>query len=323
MTWRVLVSAPYMIPVVGRFQAELAPLGVQLEPVPVEERLEEADLLTLMGEVDGIICGDDRFTERVFAAAAPRLRVVAKWGTGIDSIDTAAAAKFGVRVCNTLNAFTEPVADSVLGYMLAFARRIPWATESMRAGEWRKLPSTALFEKTLGIVGIGNTGRAVSKRARAFGTRILGTDIREIAPSVLEQTGVSMVPLSTLLRESDFVSLNCDLNPTSRHLIGAVQLAQMRTTAVLINCARGPIVDEPALVAALQSGVIAGAALDVFEQEPLPVDSPLRDMSNVLVAAHNANSSPTAWEAVHRNTIRSLLDALGVAAGGPTGLTVQ
>ena len=166
MSLRVLVSAPYMIPVVDRFRAELAPLGVNLEAVPVEERLEEADLLRLVGEVDGVICGDDRFTERVFAAAAPRLRVVAKWGTGIDSIDTGAARRFGVRVCNTPNAFTEPVADSVLGYILAFARRIPWATESMRSGEWTKLPSTALFEKTLGIVGIGNTGSAVAKRAR-------------------------------------------------------------------------------------------------------------------------------------------------------------
>jgi D-3-phosphoglycerate dehydrogenase len=315
MTWRVLVSAPYMMPVIDRFKAELAPLGVQLEAVPVQERLEEADLLRLLGDVDGVICGDDRFTERVFAAAAPRLRVVAKWGTGIDSIDTAAAKKFGVRVCNTLNAFTQPVADSVLGYMLAFARTIPWATASMRRGEWTKLPSAALFEKTLGIIGIGNTGTAVARRARAFGMPMLGNDIRDIAPSVLAETGVRMVPLDMLLRESDFVSVNCDLNPTSRHLISTPQLSQMRSTAFLINCARGPIVDEPALIAALQSGHIAGAALDVFEHEPLPVESPLRRMDNVLMAAHNANSSPTAWETVHQSTIHQLREALGVEAG--------
>lgn len=315
MSLRVLVSAPYMIPVVDRFRAELAPLGVHLEAVPVQERLEETDLLRLVGEVDGLICGDDRFTERVFAAAAPRLRVVAKWGTGIDSIDTAAARKFGVRVCNTTNAFTQPVADSVLGYILAFARRIPWATASMRGGNWEKLPSVALFEKTLGIVGIGHTGTAVARRARAFGMRILGADIREIAPTVLEDTGVRMTDLETLLSESDFVTLNCDLNPTSHRLMNASRLALMRPTAILINTARGPIVEERALTEALKAGRLAGAALDVFEHEPLPADSPLRRLDNVLLAAHNANSSPTAWEAVHRSTIQSLLEALGVTSG--------
>jgi D-3-phosphoglycerate dehydrogenase len=315
MTLRVLVSAPYMIPVVERFGTELAPLGVHLEAVPVEERLEEADLLRLVGAVDGVICGDDRFTERVFAAAAPRLKVVAKWGTGIDSIDTAAARKYGVRVCNTLNAFTQPVADSVLGYILAFARQIPWATASMRSGAWEKLPSVSLFEKTLGIVGIGNTGSAVAHRARAFSMRILGTDVRPIDPAVIEEHRIEMVTLDVLLRESDFVSLNCDLNPTSLHLISRPQLATMRPTAILINAARGPLVDQPALIETLEARRLAGAALDVFEQEPLPVDSPLRRMDNVLLAAHNANSSPTAWEAVHHNTIRSLLEGLGVRAG--------
>lgn len=314
MSLRVIVSAPYMVPVVERFRAELAQLGVQLEAVPVQERLEEPELLNLVGDVDGVICGDDRFTERVFAAAAPRLKVVSKWGTGIDSIDAVAAARHGVRVCNTPNAFSEPVADSVLGYMLAFARRIPWATESMRRGEWVKLPSVALFEKTLGIVGLGNTGSAVARRARAFGMRILATDIRAIEPGVIDATGAVLAPLDTLLAESDFVSISCDLNPTSQHLMGRNEFARMVPEAILINAARGPIVDEGALIDALERRLIAGAALDVFEHEPLPADSPLRRMDNVLLAAHNANSSPTAWEAVHRNTIRQLLDVLGVTA---------
>ena len=312
MTWRVLVSAPYMIPVLDRFQRELEPLGVRLEAVPVRERLEEAQLLELMGAVDGMICGDDRFTERVFAKAAPRLRVVAKWGTGIDSIDTKAATHYGVRICNTPGAFTNPVADSALGYILTFARRIPWATASMRAGEWDKLPSVALCERTLGIVGVGNAGSAVARRARAFGMRILGTDVRPISPEVIRETGLEVVAFEDLLGGADYVSLHCDLNPTSFHLIGAQQLATMRPNAVLINTARGPIVDEPALIDALRTKRIAGAALDVFEHEPLPVDSPLRQMDNVLLAAHNANSSPSAWETVHRNTIRLLLEGLAV-----------
>lgn len=314
MTWRVLVSAPYMVQVIERFRGELTPLGVHLEAVQVQERLEEADLLGLLGQVDGIICGDDRFTERVFAAAAPRLRVIAKWGTGIDSIDTAAARRYGVRVYNTPGAFEHPVADTVLGYILAFARRIPWASASMRGGPWEKLPSVALFERTLGIIGVGNIGSAVAKRAHTFGMRIVGTDIRPIASEVASETGLETASLEVLLREADYVSLNCDLNPTSLHLISASQLEIMRPHAVLINTARGPLVDERSLIEALRTQRIAGAALDVFEHEPLPIDSPLRRMDNVLLAAHNANSSPTAWEAVHRNTVRLLLEGLGIRA---------
>ena len=279
----------------------------------MEERLEEADLLEVIGEADGIICGDDRFTERVFASA-PRLKVIAKWGSGIDSIDPEAARRHGVKVFNTPGAFTDPVADSVLGYMLAFARRIPWATASMRAGEWLKVPGRSLSETTVGVVGVGRIGAGVARRARAFGARILGHDIREPGRRVLEETGIVMVSLDELLREADFVSLHCDLNPTSRRLIGPAQFDLMKDTAVLINTARGPIVDETALVNALQTGRIAGSALDVFEDEPLAAASPLRGMENVLLAPHNSNSSPTAWEAVHRHTVRCLLEGLGLVA---------
>jgi D-3-phosphoglycerate dehydrogenase len=145
--------------------------------------------------------------------------------------------------------------------------------------------------------------------------RLLGNDIQSIAPDFLLENNVQKVDLSTLLHESDFVSLNCDLNPTSQHLMNSETLAWMKSSAVLINTARGPIVDEPALISALQAGGIAGAALDVFEIEPLPEASPLRKMDNVMLAAHNSNSSPAAWERVHWNTIRNLLDGLGIPHG--------
>lgn len=314
MSWRVLVSAPYMLPVIDRFRGELEGLGIELSLANVRERLEEEDLLGLVGQIDGVICGDDRFTARVLEAAAPRLRVISKWGTGIDSIDQEAARRLGIRVCNTPGAFTDPVADSVLGYVLAFARRIPRATASLREGSWEKLPSIALNEATLGVIGVGNVGSAVARRAHAFGMRILGNDIRPVSPEVVRDTGLWPVRLDDLLGQADFVSLNCDLNPTSFHLIGQAQLERMRRTSVLINTARGPIVDEGALARALEEGRIAGAALDVFEEEPLPEDSRLRRMTNVLLAAHNANSSPRAWETVHRSTIRNLLDGLGIPA---------
>jgi len=142
--------------------------------------------------------------------------------------------------------------------------------------------------------------------------KILGNDIVEIAPDFLIENGVAMVSLVELLAQSDYVSLNCDLNPTSYHLINASMLSMMKPDAVLINAARGAVVDETALVDALRNGQIGGAALDVFEQEPLPKDSPFLKMDNVMLAPHNANSSPLAWERVHRNTIRNLLEGLGI-----------
>ena len=308
----VLMTAPYMIPFLERFKATFDKYAIELIVPEVRERMEETDLLKYAGQFDGAICGDDRYTARVLEACAPRLKVISKWGTGIDSIDSAAASRLNVTVARTPNAFTTPVADSVLGYMLAFVRRQPWMDSAMKRGEWEKIPGRTLSECTLGVVGVGAIGKAVTRRARAFGMKILGTDIVDIDHVFISESGIEMTDLSSLLSASDFVSLNCDLNPASRHLINARTLAQMKPTAVLVNTARGPIVDEPALIAALQSGGIAGAALDVFESEPLPHDSPLLKMDNVMLAPHNANSSPAAWERVHWNTIRNLLEGLGI-----------
>lgn len=306
----ILLSAPYIIPFLDRFRPVFESHGIELIVAPVQERLEEEQILAYAGQFDGAVCGDDRYSARVLEACAPRLKVISKWGTGIDSIDSQAAARLGIRVCRTPNAFTLPVADTVLGYMLAFARRQPWMDRAMKAGRWEKLPSRSLSECSLGVVGVGTIGKAVLRRARVFGMELLGNDIVPIAPDFIRENRVEMLPLDDLLRRADFVSLNVDLNLTSYHLINAGTLALMKLTAVLINTSRGPVVDEPALVRALQAGQIGGAALDVYEHEPLPADSPLLKLDNVLLAAHNANSSPAAWERVHWNTIRNLLEGL-------------
>lgn len=312
----ILLSAPYMLPSIDRFRPILESFGMELIVPEVYERLEEQELLKYAGQFDGAICGDDRYSARVLEACAPRLKVISKWGTGIDSIDASACMNLGIRLERTLNAFTPAVADSVLGYMLAFARRQPWMSEEMKKGNWRKIPGRSLGECTLGVIGVGNIGKAVIHRAHAFGMRIFGNDIIKIDQDFLDEYDVSMVSLETLMRESDFISVNCDLNPTSLHLINETSLGYLQPGAVLINTARGPIVDETALVVALQSGKFAGAAMDVFELEPLPPNSPLRKMDNVMLAPHNSNSSPTAWERVHLNTIRNLLQGLGIPADG-------
>jgi D-3-phosphoglycerate dehydrogenase / 2-oxoglutarate reductase len=308
----VLLSAIYMIPQRTRFEPVLKHYGLKVLVPVVNERMSEDEILRYAGQFDGAICGDDRFSERVLTACAPRLRVISKWGTGIDSIDQTAAQRLGVDVRRTTNAFTMPVADSVMGYILAFARRQPWLDQAMKRGQWEKITGRALSECTVGVIGVGNCGKAVLRRARAFGMKLLGNDIVPIATDFLLENGVQMVALEALLREADFVSLNCDLNPTSYHLINKETLAWMKPDAVLINTARGPIICEPELIQALEHHMIAGAALDVFEIEPLPLDSPLLQMDQVMLAPHNANSSPAAWERVHWNTIRILLEGLGI-----------
>ncbi len=295
-----------------RFKPVFDQYGVKLILADVQERMEEEDLLKYAGQFDGTICGDDKYTPRVIEACAPRLKVISKWGTGVDSISAEACAKFGVKLGRTPNAFTLPVADSVLGYLLAFARRLPWMDAAMKRGVWEKIPGKTLSECTLGVIGVGAIGKAVTRRAKAFGMKVLGADIVDIDHVFIAETGIEMTNLDSLLSESDFVSVNCDLNPTSYHLINEKTLGKMKSSAALINTARGPIVDEKALIAALQAGQIGGAALDVFEQEPLPQDSPLLKMENVLLAPHNANSSPAAWERVHWNTIRNLVEGLGM-----------
>jgi len=308
----ILMTAPYMIPFLDRFRPALSEYGIDLIVPDVRERMEEDDILKYAGQFDGTICGDDRYTARVIEACAPRLKVISKWGTGVDSIDAEACAKFGVKLGRTPNAFTTPVADTVLGYMLAFARRQPWMDREMKSGKWEKIPGRTLSEMTLGVIGVGNIGKAITRRAKAFGMKVLGTDIIDVDHVFVNETGIEIANLQSLLANSDFVSVNCDLNPTSHHLINADTLALMKPTAVLINTARGPIVEEKALVAALASGQVGGAALDVFEFEPLPLDSPLLKMDNVLLAPHNSNSSPAAWERVHWSTIKNLVEGLGM-----------
>lgn len=308
----VLLTAPYMIPFADRFQPVFEHYGLELIVPTVHERMSEEELLAYAGQFDGTVCGDDRYTERVLQRCLPRLKVISKWGTGIDSIDKVAAERLGIQVRNTPNAFTLPVADSVLAYMLAFARRQPWMDREMKAGRWEKIPGRSLSECTLGVIGVGNIGKAVIRRARPFGMKLLGNDIIPIAPDFVVENNVEMTSLEDLLARADFISLNADLNSTSRHIINVRTLALMKPNAVLINTARGPLVDEPALTAALQSGKIACAALDVFEVEPLPLESPLVKLDNVMLAPHNTNSSPSAWERVHWNTIRNLLESLGL-----------
>jgi D-3-phosphoglycerate dehydrogenase len=312
----ILLSNPYFLTIIERFRPVFEHYHLDLIIPNVQERLSEDDLLAYAGHFDGVICGDDRFTERVLKVCKPRLKVISKWGTGVDSIDRAACNQLSIQVCNTPNAFTQPVADTVLGYILAFARNLYQMDQAMKSRQWKKIPMRSLNECVLGVVGVGTIGKAVLRRAHAFGMKLIGNDIVSMPTDFLQENGVEMSNLPDLLQRADFISLNCDLNPTSFHLINTGTLAHTNPKAVLINTSRGTVVDEKALITALKTGRLAGAALDVFEVEPLPLDSPLLEMDNVLMAPHNSNSSHSAWERVHWNTIRNLLEGLQISSAG-------
>lgn len=322
LRWRVLVSSIHARWVLDRYRPLLDEHGIEaVVPAGDNQYLTEAEMLDLVDDsIDAIICSDDQISDRVMAKAL-RLRVISKWGVGIDSIDLAAAAARGIAVYNSPGVLNDAVADLVLGHLVWFARRPDRSDAVIRAGGWQKIHGRSLRHQTLGIVGVGNIGREVTRRARAFGMRIVGCDIRSIPADFIAETGIEMVPLSVLLHDSDYVTLHCDLNPSSRHLIGADQFASMKQGSILINTARGPIVDEAALSAALADGRLGGAALDVFEDEPLAADSPLRRFDNVLLSAHNAFNTVEAVAQIHDNTFRNVIAGLHAGASAPAAIT--
>jgi len=250
--------------------------------------LTEEESIRLLQGVDALIAGGIKVTRRVLEAA-DRLKIVARRGVGFESVDLQAATERGIVVTITPGALTQAVADFTLGLMLNVARKIHLADRNVREGKWLVFMGTDLWNKTLGIVGLGRIGKGIAKRARGFEMQILAYDIYQDNAFAREH-GVRYVSLEELLRESDFVSINAPLSPGTSHLIDEKALNLMKPTAFLINTARGGLIDEKALVKALQEKRIAGAGLDVFAQEPLK-ENPLRELDNVVLTSHIAGYS--------------------------------
>ena len=277
----------------------------------VNEKLLEEELLKIIDRYDGVICGDDCFTPEVLNKAK-KLKVIVKWGTGVDSINIEYAKKLNIPVYNTPKAFTEPVADTVMGLILVFARNILETNKLMKQSKWSKIRNVSLSEKTLGIIGVGNNGQAVAERAHSFGMKILGNDTRKISRKITEKYNISIVDKNTLFAKADYISLNCTLNKTSYHLLGKKEFQIMKESAILINTARGSIINEDDLIWALKNKQIAGAGLDVFEKEPLSPQSLLMNFDNVILSPHTANSSSYYWFKVHKSSIKKLLQGLNM-----------
>ncbi len=242
---------------------------------------------------------------------APHLRVIARAGTGVDNIDIHAATRRGIAVMNAPGANTVSAAEHALGLLLALVRHIPWAADAMRRGEWdrKRFEGTELRGKTIGVVGLGRIGGHVAQIAKAFGMHVVAHD-PYLAAERAAELQVKLLPLDQLLRQADVVTLHVAHTEQTHHLINAERLRLMKPTAVLINTARGELVDERALADAVQADRIAGAAVDVFAVEPLPADSPLRKLDRVILTPHLAASTAEAQERVSLEICTAVREAL-------------
>jgi len=313
---RVVATARAFCASDGPHQAIIRDAGMELVLAARAAPLTAAELASLAVDADALLLGLDACDATVFAAA-PRLRVVSRFGSGVDTVDLEAAARHGVTVTNTPGANTTAVAELTLGLLLAIARDLPTAVATARSGGWARKSGWELEGKTLGLVGLGRIGRAVAARAAAFGMRVIAHD-----PVAADVPGVARVALDDLWGEADVVSLHLGLEAGTRHIVDAAVLARLKPGAVLINASRGGLVDEAALADALRSGRLAGAAADAFEREP-PVGSPLLDLPNFVPTPHLGAATREAarrmGEAAARNVV-AILTGVGDAdvVAGPT-----
>jgi glyoxylate reductase len=264
-----------------------------------------SELLARTAEVDGLLCMLADGVDAELIEHAPRLRAISNYAVGTDNVDLTAASARAIAVGHTPDVLTDATADLAFALLLAVARALPEAAAAVRAGDWptwepARFLGRSVHGATLGIVGLGRIGRAVAQRARGFEMEVLATPTATSGGA----------PLETVLERSDFVSLHCPLTPATRHLIDAPALTRMRPTAILVNTARGAIVDPVALRRALEDGAIAGAALDVTDPEPMAPDDPLLAAPNLLVTPHIGSATTAARERMGELAVENLLAAL-------------
>ena len=274
---------------------KLIPKDVEVDIHRDEDPLPKAELMKRLTGRDGLICQIVDIIDDAVLAAAPTLKVVANIAVGYNNIDVPAARRRGVVVTNTPDVLTETTADFTWALLLAAARRVVEADHYARSGQWKKWAWDLLWGmdvhgKTLGVLGFGRIGRAVARRALGFGMRVLYHDEVRASADVERELRASYADRDTVLSEADFVSVHTPFLPETRHLINERALRRMKKTAILVNAARGPVMDEAAVAQALREGWIAGAGLDVFEDEPT-IHPGLRDLKNVVLAPHIASAS--------------------------------
>lgn len=281
---RILLTTTSFQDTPGDHHERLAATGWEI--VTARGPLSEADTLAAVGEIDGFICGDDAITRQVLEKALPRLRVISKYGIGVDKIDVAACTELGIPVLFTPGVNHTTVAEHAFLLLLALEKNLLFHCDSTRAGGWKRQTGHELFGKTIGIVGLGRIGREVAIRARAFGMEPVGYDVYWDEAFAAEQGVARAATLDELFAASDYISLHTNLTPETRDLVRAETIARMKPGVIVINCARGEIVNTADMAAALESGRVRGYGTDVLDAEPPPADHPLLHLPNCLVTPH-------------------------------------
>lgn len=272
--------------------------------------LNEADTLALVGEVDGYICGDDAITRRVLEKARPRLKVLSKYGIGVDKIDVKSCTEFGIPLLFTPGVNHTTVAEHTFMLLLALEKNFYFHTDSTRSGGWKRKTGHELLEKTIGIIGLGRIGKEVAIRARAFGMTPIGFDVYWDEKFAAEHGVKRVNSLDEIYAASDYISLHTNLTPETRDMINTKSIAKMKKGVLILNCARGEIVNTADMVAGLKSGQVGGYGTDVLDQEPPPADHPLLKLPNVVVTPHVASRT---YESVVRQAtaaVKNLIFAM-------------
>jgi D-3-phosphoglycerate dehydrogenase len=286
----VLVTCPPMLGQIDLFMEYAAERGLRLHPAKVTQTLSETELQELLPKYDGWIIGDDPATRAVFAAGqAGRLTAAVKWGIGVDNVDFAACKDLGIPIINTPMMFGAEVADVGVGYVIGLARQLFLIDRSVRAGGWVKPAGISLSGKRAGVVGLGDIGRNLCSRLQALGMTVVAYDPGVEGDAGLPGLARAVWPAG--VEDLDFLIFTCALNAHNFHMLNGDVLARARDGIRIVNVARGPLIDEAALIAALQSGKVHSVALDVFEIEPLAMDSPLREMERCIFGTHNGSNT--------------------------------
>lgn len=278
--------------------------------VVAKAKMKPEELFKEISDADALIVRSETKVTPEVIAAAKKLRVIGRAGVGVDNVDIKAASKKGIIVMNTPDGNTISAAEHTISMLMSMARNIPQANATLRAGQWerKKFTGIELYGKTIGIIGLGRIGREVAKRSKSFGMRILGND-PYMSSDIAEKIGVELVKLEDIFRQADFITVHTPKTAETKHLIGKKEMEMMKGNARLINCARGGIIDESALLDALKSGKIAGAAIDVFETEPA-VNNPLVTLDNVVATPHLGASTEEAQVNVAIAIAHQIINAL-------------
>jgi D-3-phosphoglycerate dehydrogenase len=278
-----------MLGMIDEFRPVFEENGIEIDAPDVVQVMSEDELISIMPKYDGWIIGDDPATRQVFESGkAGNLKAAVKWGIGVDNVDFKAADEFGIKIINTPDMFGAEVADTAMSYLVALARSLFWIDRKVRDGGWPKPRGISLKGKTVGLVGYGDIGKNTAKRMLAADLNII---LYDPAFNIDENDSIISSEWPNRLDECDFLVFTCSLNEFNRHMLNESALNMCKQGIYVINVARGPLINENDLIAALKSGKVSAAALDVMEDEPLPMESPLREFEYCIFGSHNGSNT--------------------------------